>query len=162
MNTTTLPEVIDSLIATIRGLTPQRIADHRFDLWVETYDLREVAMGAAGSSFRRFQVERVADIEADPVLDAEANHFGAEIEILVAYPTKITSLYGENGLRDLHRTATQDGQLIWTALNDSVNHPLGATVTFPRVSPIDRSSEHVWFQPVVARVHWYEATPIVS
>lgn len=162
MNTTTLPDVIDRLITTMRGISPLRITGSRFDLWVETYDLREIAVAAAGSSFRRFQIERVSDIESDPVLDPDVNHFGADVEILVAYPAKVTALYGENGLRDLHRTATQDGQAIWMALNDSANHPSGAEVTFPRVQPLDRGSEHVWFQPVVARVHWFEATPIVS
>lgn len=152
---TTLPDVVDGMVTTIRDLTPTMHGDRAFDLCQPDWDLRTwLASGSTEAQMRRFEVVPVGANEDPLVEDPTVNHYGRDVQILVAYPSKPLRLYGDKGLRDLERTIAADASLIRDAMYDAANMPDGATF-IPRIEQVERD-EHVWYLPVVVRVQWFE------
>lgn len=154
--TTTLPDVIDGMVSTVIGLAGMVFGDHRFKVVPPDHDLRTwVASGATEAHLRRFEVVPIGTREDPLVEDPDTNHYGQDVEILVAYPAKLLRLYGDLGLRGLERAVALDASLIRDAMYDSANMPDGATF-IPRVGDVDRDGEDAWFAPVLVRVQWFE------
>lgn len=165
ITTTTLEEIKEQMVATIRNLTPPRAADKKFDLWHPDHDLTLIDASNVGASFRKFQITESGDIEKPLILSADANHFGIDLEILVAYPVKALGLYATsgaaaNGIRDLEATMRADAFSIWTALANEDNFVAGSTL-IPDILGIDRSREHIWVLPLLVKCQWYQSTRYV-
>lgn len=158
ITTTTLAAVIDSMTTVIRDLVPTRAANKRFDRVSRRHDLRTNAVAGAGEGIlRKFEIVRVGMREDPLVLDPSASLLVRDLEVLVAYPTKLGDIYGRELREDLEDTMDADAHQIWSAFYDTANVVVGATY-IPEVGEPDRSHDHVWFQPVIVKVHWYQTT----
>lgn len=157
ITTTTLGAIIDGAITTIRDVVSTRMSDTPFDLWVTNHDLRVVDASAVGSCFRRFQIDIVDGHDDVPVVFGDVNHFGRNLEVLVAYPVKVHGAYGTRGLVDLRATIDADAIAIWTALYNSDNAVQGSTL-IPSIGAVDRSSDDVWFLTINVKAQWFQDT----
>lgn len=161
--TTTLGDVVEQLTDLFRALAPTAVADRKFDLCPRDQDLRAWAEQNAGlPSFRKFEIVRVGDRAEPGIIDAVATRFSRDIEILVAYPVKVPRLYpGEGGRAELEDVIDIDAHLLSETLWNADNLAAGVNQMAPSVGATDKSSDAVWFLPLIVHVEWFQATDIL-
>lgn len=111
MATTTVADICDTMIATVKALTPPSHTRDRYRLhddW-ET-DIREAA--EAQPRFRLFSVREVGDVTPPLTTNTDEERVTARIECVVAYPRKDAARYGRTAARGRSELIEADGTQI--------------------------------------------------
>ncbi len=158
---TTQAAIRDSMIASVRGLTPTYHAAEKFRQHRDRLDLRAWAAQNPASCLRLFSVRFVADLEPPTVSDTESEMVTRSIEVVVAYPAD-----GRHGkdleLRDLDDVIEEDLRMIDDTIGTNGFAHLagtnpGATVITDGDAREDGGA--VTFGVLRMRCHYYRSNP---
>lgn len=162
--TTTLADVIRRISDIFRGLAPTAVADRKFDRCPPDHDLRAWAEANAGeASLRKFEIARPGDRAEPGIIDAAATRFTRDLEVLIAYPVKVPRLYpNEGGRLELENLIEADAHLLSETLWNADNLPAGVNRMAPEVGATDKTSDAVWFLPLIVHVEWFQSTDNIT
>ncbi len=109
--TTTIALIRDQMITVVESLTPASFASSKFKAERSYYNFEEWANDHANTCLRRFCVINVGQ-DPPEVTDHQVEYLRADFLVQVAYPKRLPTSAGTDGLRDLRDLMREDADLI--------------------------------------------------
>lgn len=157
---TTLALAVANLATVVQTIAPSSLTERTFVRIPRKYVLRDfVAAGAGVQSFRKFEIQRPGSTEHPGAMDPAVTLKVKELDLVIAYPSQVPGLYGEDGLDDLEDVIDGDADTLWTAIFHPENLIDGVILQEPQSPAVERG-DSVWFLTIPVRVHLYVGTEL--
>ena len=158
MPTTNWYVIRDGYISTITALTPATVAKPKFqERPIRHVGLREWAEENSGSAtFRKFQFMRPVAGEEAAFMDPAQFELFEELELVVAYPSQLHNLFGNEGDDDLEQIMEQDGDQLRDAVTSAGNYQSGQNMAKVTSVEIERDDD-VWFLVLTFEIRYFKS-----